>query len=489
MFHFSQIYIISLLLYNLSIINAILNQYYFDQFFFCCFRAGPGIKRGTAKIFNNIDTDYWSISVVGLGQKDSGFNPVECIDEDRENVRVAAAVGANLLQKNGCHCICVDGLGYPEQAAEGSALAVWRYQENKAKEHWSTVPQLELFEDSDQDSWQRGLFKAESQNFVRRLSDAPANLMTPYHVAQAAVNELCPCGITVEVHEKDWIEENNLDSLLTVAKGSCAAPYLLDINYCGGPQSQKPILLVGKGVTFDSGGLCMKPCAEINKQRADMAGAAVVMSVIRACSALSLPLNIAGIIPLCENMPSGMSMKVGDMVVGRNGKNIGIADTDNDGRLLLAEAICLGQEKYKPRLVLDVATETTGCEAALGNSAAGVFSNSHTMWKQIRKASIFTGDRVWRLPLWKYYTKCVTRHRHIDVCNKGVGKGSPCIAAAFLKEFVLCVDWLHFDIEGVGMKCYDKMYPYYRRGRMTGRPTRAIIQMLYQIACPEGNKD
>lgn len=447
--------------------------------------AGPEIKRASGRVFNNIDPDYWSVCLVGLGPKELGYNPVEMIDEDREAVRCAAAIGALKLQKNGCHCVCVEGMGYPEQAAEGAAMAVWRYQENKNKKHHRIVPQLELFEDPDQDAWQRGLFKAESQNFVRMLSDAPPNLMTPLHLAQAAVNELCPCGIKVDVRDKDWIESKRMDCFLTVARGSCAPPLFLEMAYCGGPSEQKPIMLVGKGVTFDSGGLCLRECKDMLERRADMAGAAVIMAVIRAASALSLPINIIGLAPLCENMPSGMAMKVGDVVMGLNGKSVRIEDTDNDGRLLLADALVYGQSTYKPRLVIDVATETSGIKAALGSSAAGVFSNSHSMWKQIRKAGIVSGDRVWRMPLWKFFTNNVTQNRTVDVANKGVGKGSACLAAAFLKEFITCVDWMHVDIEGVGMKCYDKAYPYYRKGRMTGRPTRTLIQLLYQLACPE----
>lgn len=408
------------------------------------------------------------------------------IDEDRENIRVGAAVGALKLQKNGCHCVCVDGMGFPEQAAEGSALAIWRYQENKSKKYWRIIPQLELFEDPDQDSWQRGLFKAESQNFVRRLCDAPANLMTPLHLAQIAVNELCPCGIKVEVHDRDWIEQKRMDCFLTVARGSCAPPLFVEVNYCGGPADQKPILLCAKGLTYDSGGLCLRDCKKMGVHRADMAGAAVVLSVIRACSALSLPINVVGCLPLCENMPSGMAMKCGDVIMSLVNKTVRVSDTDNGGRLLVADALAYGQEIYKPRLVIDVATETTGVVAALGSAASGVFSNSHTLWKQIRKAGIITGDRVWRLPLWKFFTDNVTRMRTIDVDNKGYGKGSPCLAAAFLKEFILCVDWMHIDIEGVGMKNWEKCYPYYRKGRMTGRPTRTLIQLMYQLACPDG---
>lgn len=131
--------------------------------------------------------------------------------------------------------------------------------------------------------------------------------MTPLHFAQEAVNELCPCNVKVEVHDKDWIELKKMNAFLAVARGSCEPPVLLEITYCGGPQDQKPILFVGKGITFDSGGLCLKKCKKMRKFRADMTGAASIIATIRAAAALSLPLNINAIIPLCENMPSGTS--------------------------------------------------------------------------------------------------------------------------------------------------------------------------------------
>lgn len=411
---------------------------------------------------------------------------MEAIDEGMEAVREAAGMGAQLLKRAGVTRILTESLGYPEQAAEGSALGLWRYQENKSRQNWKIIPTLELFDDCDPEAFQRGLFKAESQNLARRLSDTPANQMTPLHFAQETVNELCPCGIKVMVHDKDWIESKKLNAFLTVARGSCEPPVILEISYCGAPPDQKPILMVGKGVTFDSGGLCLKKCDGMDEYRADMTGAASIIAAIRAASALSLPVNIEAFIPLCENMPSGMAMKCGDVVMGLNGKSIQITDTDNEGRLMLADALVYGQQTIKPRLVIDVASLTRGVRRALGSAASGVFTNSQTMWKQVRKAGIITGDRVWRLPLWRFYTKKVTNYNSVDVDNKGQGHGSSCLAAAFLQEFIECVDWIHFDTTGVGMNCSHKNYPYLTKGRMTGRPTRTLIQLLYQLSCPPG---
>ncbi|KAK9711693.1 Cytosol aminopeptidase family, catalytic domain [Popillia japonica] len=450
--------------------------------------ASSDIRRGGARIFNNIDPDYWSVAVVGLGSEKLSYNEAEAIDEGLEATRVGAGIGAQKLMLEGVKRILIEGLGHPEQAAEGSALALWRYQDNKSRDQWVHIPTLELFDEPDAESFQRGLFKAECQNFARRLCDTPANQMTPLHFAQETVNELCPCGIKVEVHDRDWIESKKMQAFMAVARGSCEPPIFLEISYCGGPADQKPILLVGKGITFDSGGLCLKHPEGMDKHRADMCGAAAIVASVRAAAALSLPININVCIPLCENMPSGMAMKCGDLVMSLNGKSIMIQDTDNEGRLCMADALAFGQAQYKPRLIIDLASLTPGIKHALGSAASGVFCNSQTMWSQVRKAGVITGDRVWRMPLWKFFTFKVTDYPSHDVNNRGWGYGDPCLGAAFLNEFLYCVDWIHFDITGVGMKAHDKVYPYLTHGRMTGRPTRTLIQLLYQLACPAPEK-
>ncbi|CAH0552899.1 unnamed protein product [Brassicogethes aeneus] len=453
-------------------------------------KAGADIQKGKAKIFNNIDKEFWSVVVVGLGREKLGYNEMEAIDEGMESVRHGSGLGAQALKREGVTRILVEGMGYPEQAAEGSALALWRYQENKMRQHWKIIPTLELFDDCEAEAFQRGLFKAESQNLARRLSDTPANQMTPLHFAQETVNELCPCGIKVMVHDKDWIESKKMNAFLAVARGSCEPPVVVEISYCGAPADQKPILMVGKGITFDSGGLCLKRCETMSVYRADMTGAAAIIAAIRAASALSLPINIEAVIPLCENMPSGMAVKPGDVVMGLNGKSIMVTDTDNEGRLILADAFVYGQATHRPRLIIDVASLTPGVRAALGSAASGVYTNSQVMWSQVRKAGVITGDRVWRLPLWKFFTRKVTDFRSHDVNNKGWGHGSSPLGAAFLNEFIECVDWIHFDTTGVGFLSEHKIYPYLTQGRMTGRPTRTLIQLLYQLSCPaEGARE
>ncbi|XP_055844532.1 cytosol aminopeptidase-like [Episyrphus balteatus] len=440
---------------------------------------------GSGTVFSNVDSEYRSVAVVGLGREGAGFNELEMLDEGMENVRTAAGVGARKLQMQGCIEVYVDSMDYPEQAAEGSALAVYRYQDNKKKNEKTNVPKLELYDSSETDAWTRGIFKADAQNLARRLTDAPSNQMTPTMFAQATVDALCPCGMTVEIRAMDWIQQNHLNSFLYIAKGSCEPPVLLEINYCGTSPEDKPILLLGKGITFNSGGISLRQRDGMDQYRGSMAGAAVVVAAIRAAATLSLPINIAAVIPLCENMPSGMSCKPGDVITCLNGKMLAIEQTNKAGVVVMADPLLYAQKAYKPRLVVDVATLGNGVKKGIGSGAAAVFSNSHYLWKQLQKAGSITGDRVWRMPLWKYYQKQVKNSISYDISNTGTGLASSCQAAAVLNEFVPTTDWAHLDIRGVGMLTKEGNIPYLLRNRMTGRPTRTLIQFLYQMACPD----
>ncbi|KAH8300687.1 hypothetical protein KR018_007114 [Drosophila ironensis] len=440
---------------------------------------------GKGKVFMNVDSEFRAVAVIGLGPEGVGFNDLEMIDEGMENVRVAAGVGARSLQFQGCSEVFVDAMEYPEQAAEGSALAIWRYNSNKRKQNRTPIPKLELFDCPDVDSWTRGLFKAESQNLARRLSDAPSNQMTPTIFAQSTVDALCPCGVSVEVRSMDWIEQNNINSFLMVAKGSCEPPVILEVSYCGTAPEDKPILLLGKGVTYNSGGLCLRPKDCLSMYRGCMAGAAVCVAAIRAAAALSLPVNVTAVLPLCENMPSGMAVKPGDVVTLLNGKTMGIVDVSKAGVVVMADPLLFAQTAFKPRLVVDLATVGYGVCAGLGGSAAGMFTNSNFIAKQFERAGALTGDRLWRLPLWRYFKQLVTPNLTYDISNRGRGPASSCIAAAVLHELVPCVDWAHIDMRNVGMLTRYNPLPYLLKDRMTGRPTRTLIQFLFQMACPD----
>ncbi|EDW33485.1 GL15464 [Drosophila persimilis] len=398
-------------------------------------------RLGRGKVFNNIDPEYTAIAVVGVGLEGIGFNELEMLDEGMENVRKAAGIGARSLQEVGCQEVSVDSMDYAEQAAEGAGLATWRFTQQLSKKNTPLLPKLELYDSPELDNWTRGIFKADAQNLARRLSDAAANCMTPTTFAQNAVDALCPCGITVEVRTMDWIETQRLHSFLMIAKGSCEPPVLMELSYCGTEPEEKPIMFLGKGITFNTGGINIRSCKDMDEYRACMSGAAACVAMLRCCAALSLPINIVCILPLCENI------------------------------------------HYKPRLVVDVAL-WQGTQKAFGGGATGIFSNSHYIWKQFQGASALTGDRVWRLPLWNYYKRQVTDELGYDLSNDGRGRASSCLAAAVLNEMVPCSDWAHLDTRGTGMLTTYGIMPYLTKGRMTGRPTRTLVQFIYQLACP-----
>ncbi|TDG51134.1 hypothetical protein AWZ03_002497 [Drosophila navojoa] len=442
-------------------------------------------RLGRGRVFNNIDNDFTSVAVVGVGLEGVGFNELEMLDEGMENVRVAAGVGARSLQHQDCTLISVDGMDYAEQAAEGATLGVYRFSDNLNKKNRMVVPRLDLYDSSDMDGWTRGVFKAESQNLARRLSDAPANCMTPTMFAQATVDALCPCGITVEVRTMDWIEMQRMHAFLMIAKGSCEPPVLLEISYCGTSPEDKPILFVGKGITFNSGGINLRPCTYMDEYRGSMSAAAAIIGMMRCVAALSLPINVTCVIPLCENMPSGMSVKPGDVVTMLNARSMAIRDVDKAGVVVMADPLIYGQVSYKPRLVVDVATLGIGVKNAYGGGASGIFSNSHYVWKQFQRAGSLTGDRLWRMPLWQYYKKQVTDETGYDLSNDGRGLASSCLAAAILHELVPCADWAHIDTRGTGLLTMYGIIPYLTARYMTGRPTRTLVQFVYQMACPE----
>ncbi|XP_017077502.1 cytosol aminopeptidase [Drosophila eugracilis] len=438
---------------------------------------------GKGLLFSGFEGDYQAVAVVGVGKQGASYNENEELDEGMENVRVAAGTGARALQLQGMYEVHVDAMDYPEQAAEGAALAVWRYNANKRKKNRIQTPKLDMYGKGDRDAWVRGLFKAESQNLARRLSDTPANMMTPSIFAQAAVDALCPCGVSVEVRSMDWIEDMNLNSFLMIAKGSCEPPLLLECSYCGTSPEDRPILLLGQGLTFHSGGLCLKPKKGMDRYRGAMAGAAVCVGVLRAAAALSLPMNITAVMPLCEHMPSGMAVKCGDVVTLLNGTTMGIKNVDKAPVVQLADPLLYAQATFKPKLVIDIGTVAMGVNYAVGGGASGLWTTSKSVWQNFRKSGGLTGDRIWRFPLFKYYKQIVNKNITYDLCNTGRGPASSCLAAAILHSLVPCVDWAHLDIRGTGMLTKINPRPYLLKDSMTGRPTRTVIQFMYQMAC------
>ncbi|KAL4709589.1 hypothetical protein ACJJTC_007320 [Scirpophaga incertulas] len=390
---------------------------------------------------------------------------------------------------------------YYEQVSQHVTCRFQEYKSAKERSPETTV----LPHGRECSAWRAGCLASRAQNWARRLADLPANRMAPADLAQEALNVLCPLGVRVDVHDADWLSAQRMKASLHVAKGSAASPLFLECSYTGrggvaasadaacanaktdnheraASGNDGPALLVAKGVTFDSGGLCLKRGEAARAGRGSVAGAAVSLAALRLLADLKVPINVHACIPLCENMVSGQCMKVGDVVPALNGMSMQIEDTDMEGRLLMADALVYGQAVYKPRLVVDVATLTKGVQLATGGGAFGYFTNSRDAGNAVRTAGARTGDRGWPLPLWRYYRRHITDDPAVDLRNKGSGRAAPCIGAAFLSNFVCC-EWLHLDIHGVGAAC-EAAPPYLRPRHHSGRPARTLATALQTALLP-----
>nr|XP_019550930.2 cytosol aminopeptidase [Aedes albopictus] len=447
--------------------------------------AGPIPKRGEVRVFYDLEPTFKAVAVCGLGSDCLGYNSAEKLDESKEAIRNAVARGCRELQKLETNFIYVEDMGHAESAAEGAHMSVWINQELKRPNKRKFVPHCQLHVDRalpcDADGWRIGIVKAEAQNLARQLQEMPSNLMTPTTFAQNVVQILANSGVNVEVKVKSWAEAQGMTSFLAVSKGSCQPPIFLELSYYGAGGKEKPIVLVGQGNTFDSGGICAKPCHGLQNMRGDMSGAACVVATCRAIASLKLPVNIRGLIPLCEHMIGCNAIKPGDVVPVKNGKSIEVVDADREGPMVLVDAL-LYAEIFGPKYIVDVATSSEHVVDSFGRVCSAVYTNSEQLWQRIKNAGVHTGDRLWRLPLWDYFTQQVCSAEHVDVQNVGRGVGGEsCCQAAFLREFLPCGQWMHIDAHNV-MTTKGIDYPYLREG-MAGRPTRTLIEFIAQGVC------
>lgn len=440
---------------------------------------GPN-KKGKAKLFYKLHQDYPVVSVVGLGSVDAAYNEAEDIDEKRENIRSSIAIAAKGVRDElGVEEIHLDPCGDAEACAEGANLALWYFDELKAEKYKRKQVKVDLYTEKEPDvkeSFEKGVMLARAQNMCRRLAELPANYLTPTAFGRY-VEELFKelPSVRAIVHDQKWAEDKKMGAFLSVAKGSAEPPKFLEIHYNNKPDS-KPFVLVGKGICFDSGGISLKSPANMDKMRYDMGGAANVVATMFALASTQARVNVVALAPLCENLPSGTANKPGDVVTAMNGKTIQVDNTDAEGRLILADGLCYAHE-FNPQAILDIATLTGAMGIALGSATTGVFTNSTLLFETMREAGIYTGDRVWRMPLYSHYKTQVTDSQLADLLNIGKqgSAGGSCTAAAFLSDFVQCQRWIHVDIAGV-MESKEE-FPYYGKG-MSGRPLRTLYYFL-----------
>ena len=297
----------------------------------------------------------------------------------------------------------------------------------------------------------RGLAIAHGTDLTKDLGNLPANVCTPRYLAERAqeLGKEFP-DIKVTVLEPAQIEQLGMGTFLSVTAGSEEPPRFIVLEYEQAVKKQKPIVLVGKGITFDTGGISIKPSADMDQMKFDMCGAASVLGAFRAVAELKAKLNVVGLIPACENMPSGRATKPGDIVKSMSGQTVEVLNTDAEGRLIMADALTYA-ERYEPQAVVDIATLTGAIVIALGHVASGVFSNSDPLARALIAAGDDAYDRGWQMPLWDDYQEGLASN-FADFANVAGRAGSSITAACFLSRFTRKYDWAHLDIAGIAWK-------------------------------------
>lgn len=304
---------------------------------------------------------------------------------------------------------------------------------------------------------------------TRNLGNLPGNICTPTYLADEAKKLAKTFGLKCLILEKAAMAKLGMHSLLAVAKGSHQPPKFIVLEYMAGKKTDKPVVLVGKGITFDTGGISLKPPAEMDEMKYDMCGAASVLGTLRAVAGMKLPINLVVIVPTTENMPGGSATRPGDIVSSMSGQTIEILNTDAEGRLILCDALTYA-ERFKPAAVVDVATLTGACVVALGQVASGLLGNDEKLIDQLRTAGTETMDRAWQLPLWDDYQDLL-KSPFADMANIGGRWGGTITAACFLSRFTKAYPWAHLDIAGTAwVQGKDK--------GATGRPVPLLTRFL-----------
>ena len=319
----------------------------------------------------------------------------------------------------------------------------------------------------------QGLAIAEGMATARNLGNLPPNICHPAHVAEHAQTMAREFNLEFEVLERADMEKLGMHSLLAVAAGSHQPPKLIVLSYRGGATGAKPVVLIGKGVTFDTGGISLKPAAEMDEMKYDMCGAAGVLGTLQAVARLKLPINLTVIVPATENMPGGGATRPGDIVTSMSGQTIEILNTDAEGRLILCDALTYA-ERFEPDTVIDVATLTGACVVALGGVASGLFANRDALARELLAAGDEAHDRAWHMPLWDDYQELL-KSPFADMGNIGGRWAGAVTAACFLSRFTKKFKWAHLDIAGTAWKSgVDK--------GATGRPVALLAHYLLQRA-------
>ena len=426
------------------------------------------------------------VLLVGLGEKEK-FGEAAY----REAVRAAAKVLKDLGAKHALLGLCEIKVGRRaaawnvRQAVLGVRDALYRFDQLKSAKPppAPALAHVALFAGARsagaqaQAALREAVATADGVDLARTLGNLPSNYCTPGHLADEAAKIAKQYKLGIEVLERRDMERLGMGALVSVTRGSRAAPKLIVLRYDGGPKNAKPVVLVGKGITFDTGGISLKPAAEMDEMKFDMSGAGSVLGAVRALAGMKARVNVIGVVPACENMPGGLATKPGDIVKTLDGQTVEILNTDAEGRLILCDALAYAK-RFDPQAVIDIATLTGACVIALGHVASGLFANDQKLAGRILDAADDAWDRVWQMPLWDEYQEQL-RSNFADMANIGGRPAGSVTAACFLSRFTKKLRWAHLDIAGTAWKSG-------REKGSTGRPVPLLVRFALQYAGSKG---
>ena len=412
------------------------------------------------------------ILLIGLGKKDK-FNA--------SGVRLAAgkASRAAISKKVGSvavECFC-SGLESCQAMGEGLVLGSYQFLDYKTKDEKNFELKSATVIGCDHDEITKGTAIGKAVCFARDLANHPGNVTTPSRLAEEAGEIAKEGGMKITVFDRKEITAMGMGALAGVAQGTDEPPKFIVLEYFGSDESQNPKILVGKGLTFDAGGISIKPSSKMDEMKYDMCGSAVVLGVFKALAALKPKLNVVGIVPSTENLVGAKAYKPGDILTAYNGKTIEVLNTDAEGRLILADGLSYASKHYEPEYILDFATLTGAVLVALGHVAAGVLGTDEDLMRLVKESSVNAEEKVWELPLWPEFRKQV-KSKIADVKNTGAARQAGTIAgAAFLKEFVGDrIPWVHFDIAGTAWG--GKPTSIDPKGSATGWGVRLVLDLI-----------
>ncbi|MEJ2469547.1 MAG: leucyl aminopeptidase [Desulfuromonadales bacterium] len=369
--------------------------------------------------------------------------------------------------------------------AEGIALAGYRYDQFLSEAERQKRPQpkaITLFvaKSDDQQAAATALDDAlklvDGVCLARDLVNTPGNVKSPQYLAEQAREAAGRSSLKCTILKQKELAKEGFGAMLGVAQGSTREPRLILLEHHGGNDQDAPVVLVGKGVVFDAGGISLKPAEKMDEMKMDMAGGAAVIGTLQAAATLNLPINLVGIVPAVENLPSGTAYRPGDILTSLSGQTIEVLNTDAEGRLILADALTYAK-RFKPRLVIDLATLTGACIIALGHHATALLGNDQALVQKLLDAGQDTGERLWQLPLWEDYAEQIKSHV-ADMKNVGGRPAGTITAAAFLQKFAADFHWAHLDIAGTAWR--DEELPYCTKGG-TGVGVRLLIRFLQNL--------